>query len=237
MRIGAYSIVASRARVGKNIVIGDYTQISANAVIEDDVVIGDRCKIGFPDSVNIAKRIKQNSYYKKFLIERSSCFIKKGTVVNDGATIMEQVIIGSNCRIGNNSFIRSNCRLGNNVSIGYAATIEPFVEIGDNSAILQYCAIGSTSLIGKYVFLSPGCMLAENRYMSMSTFKNRKGPVIEDYVRIGALSTIIGCRIGKFCMIGANSVIAKDLQEETVSINRLERSVTLKEKQLYLKSL
>lgn len=237
MKAGYFSLIARDAKIAKNVIIGDYTKISHNTIIESGVTIGDHCKIGFPDGVNEKIRIEQNSYYKQFLVSGNKCIIKKGTVVNDGATIFGKVVIGENCRIGNNALIRGNCRLGKNVSIGYAVTLEPFVSINNGTVVLQYCAIGSTSKIGKHVFLAPGCMLAENRHMLMSSFKERKGPVIDDYVRIGALCTIIGCKIGKFCMVGANSVIVKDISDGTVSINRLERKVTLKEKQLYLQGL
>lgn len=233
----SYSMIHPKARIGRNVTVGNYTKISENALIENGVVIGDYCKIGFPDGVDERTRIQQNPYYKQFLIKKDKCIIKSGTIINDGASILSKVIIGKDCRIGNNAFIRSNCELKRNVSIGYAVTIEPFVFIDEGTVILQYCAIGSTSRIGQHVFLAPGCMLAENRHMLMSSFKERKGPIIDDYVRIGALSTLIGCKIGKFCMIGANSVLTKDVPSDTVSINRLERRVTAKEKQLYLAGL
>ena len=80
-------------------------------------------------------------------------------------------------------------------------------------------------------------MLAENKYMLMRSYGLRKGPVIGDYVRIGCLSTIVSCEVGRFSVIGANSVIAKDVGNGVVYINGSKRKLTAEEKKEYLDSI
>ena len=231
------SIIDPKAQIGKNVKIGDYAKISANVVIEDDVVIGDWCKIGFDDALNEKTIIKQNPYYKKFLISKNKCIIKRGTTVSDGAHIFNKVIVEKNSFIGNNTFIRSNSRLGTRVVNGFNVYIGPFAEIGDGSMILNYSTVGSTSKIGKNVFIGPSVVLVENKYMLIRNYKKRKGPIIEDYVRIGCLSAIISCHIGKFSVIGANSVVTKDLPEGSVYFQGVKRKIKELEKKEYLNSL
>jgi len=229
--------ISPKARIGKNVSIGEGTRIAGNAVIEDGVTIGDYCKIGFDDPVREKAIIRQNSYYKDFLVAGNKCLIKKNTSVHDGARIFNKVTIGEGCRIGDNAFIRGHCKIGAGVTVGFCAYIGPFVEIAGDSVILNSSVIGSTSKIGKKVFISPCVMLAENKYMSISSYKKRKGPVIGDYVRIGCLSTIISCKIGRFSIIGANSVIAKDLPEGMVYFQGTLRKATAGEKKESLQGL
>lgn len=236
MKIGMYSLVDKNAEIGKNVKIGNYTQISGNVVIEDDVIIGDGCKIGFCDSVNERIRVSQNKYFKKFLVAEKKCTIKKGSIIYDGSTIFNKVIVGEGSNIGNLAFIRSNCRLERGVTIGFSVSISPFVEIGEGSIILNYSAIGSSTKIGKRVFISPGVMLAENKHMLANDYRNRKGPTIEDYVRIGALCTVISCKIGKFSVIGANSVVTKDVPQGVLFINAKQRKLSLRKKNEYKNS-
>lgn len=231
------SSISPYARIGKNVGIGDCTMISENAIIEDGAVIGDWCKIGFQDPVDEKIRTSQNHLYKNYLIGKKKCVIGKGAIIYDGAHIFNKVIIGSGSTVGHHALIRANCRIGSFAVIGFGASVGPFVEIGDGSQVLNYCVVGSTSKIGKYVFIAPGTVLAENKKMLMNDYRTRRGPVIEDYVRIGALCTIISCQIGRFSIIGANSVVTKDVAEETVYTNAFKRRLSKEEKIEFLNSL
>ncbi|MBN1526346.1 MAG: hypothetical protein JW919_02015 [Candidatus Omnitrophica bacterium] len=224
------SIIDPKAQIGKNVKIGDYTKISSTAVIGDNVAIGDRCKIGFDDVIKEDFIIKQNPYYVDFVLA-NKCVIGNGATVCDGAYVYNKVIIGNDSLVGNNAYIRGNTMIGSHAVIGFSAYIGPFVEIGDNSLVLNYSAIGSTSKIGKNVFISPSVMLAENKHMTMD-YTGRRGPIIGDYVRIGALSTIVSCNVGNLSVIGANSVVTKDLPEGSVYVGkRLQKvnSILLKQ--------
>ncbi len=233
---GKYCIIDPKAQIGQGVRIGDFTKIAARAVIEDDVTIGDYCKIGFDDPVDETMITAQNEYYTRFLVAQNKCIIGRGSVVCDGASIFSKVIIGRRCTIGNHAFIRAHNRIGDRVLIGLDVTVSSFCEIGEGSVVLNYSALGSTSKVGKWVFLSPSVMLAENKYMLMKDYRKRRGPIIEDYVRIGCLTTVVSCRVGKFCVIGANSVVAKDLPEGMLYTNTSQRKLTRQERQAYLNS-
>lgn len=205
------TIIDSHAKIGKNVKIGDYTRICADVIIEDNAVIGDGCRIGFEDCrLNEKERIRQNKLYASFKLKENRCIIRKNAFIQDGVRIFNKVTIGSKCYIGNNSFIRGNCAIGDSVLLGIGVSVGPFACVGSNSKILNYTIIGSTSRVGKNVFISPYVVLSENKYM-LDNYKKTKGPVIEDYSRIGALSTIISSRIGKYSIVGANSVLTEDL--------------------------
>lgn len=106
-----------------------------------------------------------------------------------------QIIIGNNCSIGSHSHISAIdlIKIGNNVRMGEN------ILITDNSH-------GNNSLQELEV--------APNRRPVYS-----KGPVIiEDNVWIGEKASILpGVHIGKGCVIGANSVITKDVPPYSVA--------------------
>jgi UDP-2-acetamido-3-amino-2,3-dideoxy-glucuronate N-acetyltransferase len=236
VRLHKTTSIHPKAQIATNVTIGKYTEISRQVIIEEGVVIGDRCKLGFDDIANEQSRISQNPIYETFLLQEEECIIKKGTVIHDGAYVFKKVLIGEDCSIGNNSFIRSNSQIGSHVVIGFCASVGPFVRIGDHSQILQFSVIGSASSIGKSVFISPSVVLADNKYM-LRTFSGAKGPVIEDFVRIGALSVIISCRIGRFSLIGAHSVVAKDVPEKSIYTATLSRKMPTNLIEKYMESL
>ena len=74
--------------------------------------------------------------------------------------------------------------------------------------------------IGNYVTVAPHCMIASGNHdfiqtelpMQIAENLSKKPIVIEDDVWIGANSTITdGVRIGKGTVVGANSVVTKDV--------------------------
>jgi UDP-3-O-[3-hydroxymyristoyl] glucosamine N-acyltransferase len=236
MSLHAIDSIHPKAQIAANVKIGKYTEIAQDVLIEEDVVIGDRCKLGFDEIADERLRISQNPYYNNFTMADERCIIKKGTILHDGANISTKVSIGECCNIGNNSFIRSHTDIGHRVIIGYSAFVGPFVKIDNDTMILNFSVIGSSSCIGKYVFISPFVTLADNKSM-LRSFKGSKGPIIEDYVRIGASSVIISCRIGKFSLIGANSTVVDDIPNKTMWIGGLYRDMSNELIDEYMESL
>lgn len=107
----------------------------------------------------------------------------------------------------------------------------PEIHIGDNVWIGEGChitainkiLIGNNVLMGKYVTISDNSHGNTDLYQfSIPPFKrklNSKGPVIiNDNVWIGDKSTILpGISIGKGSVIGANSVVTKDIPDNCVA--------------------
>lgn len=114
------------------------------------------------------------------------------------------------------------CTLGKNVSIGPFVEIQKGVVIGDNTRISSHSFICEGVQIGKDVFIAHGVMfindvfsdsqpMEEGEYdWKMNTTK------VGDKVRIGSNSTILPVKIGKGAIIGAGSVVTKDVPAWTI---------------------
>ena len=125
--------------------------------------------------------------------------------------------------IGNHNLL---C-VGKNVEINHNVTIwGNNIIIGDYTQINPNTSIYGRVKIGKYVMIAPNCMIAGGNHSYNDTsvpmrFQSGtcKGIVIDDDVWIGANCVILdGVRIGRGSVIGAGSVVTKDIEEYSIAV-------------------
>lgn len=120
---------------------------------------------------------------------------------------------------------------GNNVNIekGVYFGDGHAVEIGDNSGIGINCHVPNNIKIGKNVLMGPNCFMLENLSHNYSRIDI---PIIEqgglclegrieigEDVWIGRQVMILSCKkIGSHSIIGAGSVVGKDIPEYSVAV-------------------
>ena len=125
--------------------------------------------------------------------------------------------IGTGTKIWNNAQIREKTKIGKNCTIGKDVYIDREVKIGANCKIQNSVNIYKGVVIGNDVFIGPGVTFTNDFYPRANIPTNFKKTVIEDNVSIGANSTIIcGIRIGQGSMIGAGSVVTKNVKKNTL---------------------
>ena len=109
------------------------------------------------------------------------------------------------------------CKIGNNVKIGPFVEIQRDAEIGNNSIISSHSFIPSGVKIGNDVFVGHGVMFTNDTFNSgvIEDWK-MKETIIGDRVRIGSNSTILPVKIGDNVIIGAGSVVTKDIPDNSI---------------------
>lgn len=144
--------------------------------------------------------------------------IGRNAIIRPFTTIYAGSEIGDDFQTGQGVSIREDNKIGNNVSIGTNSVIEFGNKIGDDSRIHSNCFLEMVT-IGSYVFVGPNVVFTDDPHpMGCPKYKEcKKGAIVEDFARIGANSTILpGVRIGKNSLIGAGSVVTKDVPEDSV---------------------
>ena len=111
------------------------------------------------------------------------------------------------------------CKIGDDSLIG------PFVEIQKNGIIGKRVRISSHSFIcagvtiNDDVFIGHGVMFTNDKFNSdlIENWEFRT-TIVEKRVRIGSNSTILPVRIGQNSIIGAGSVVTKDIPPNSVAL-------------------
>ncbi|ATA69002.1 UDP-3-O-(3-hydroxymyristoyl)glucosamine N-acyltransferase [Capnocytophaga cynodegmi] len=126
---------------------------------------------------------------------------KKG--IEDPTFISKSARIGQDVYVGAFSYIGENVVIGNNVKIYPNTYVGDNVTIGDNTTLFAGCKIYSETIIGKYCTLHAGVILGADGFgfaPVQEGFYNKVpqigNVIIEDYVDIGAGSTIDRATLG-----------------------------------------
>jgi bifunctional UDP-N-acetylglucosamine pyrophosphorylase/glucosamine-1-phosphate N-acetyltransferase len=174
------------------------------------------------------------------LVAPETIFLSKDTKFGKNVTINPYVVIGKKVKIGSNVEILSfshieGAKIGNKVKVGPYARIRPgtnllsgvkignFVEtknskIDSNSKVSHLSYIGDT-LIGKNSNIGAGTITCN--YDGVK--KNKT--IISDNVFIGSNSSLVApVKIKKKSVVGAGSVITKDVNENSLAITRSEQT-------------
>ena len=163
-------------------------------------------------------------------------FFSKDTKIGKNVIIEPYVVIGSKVKIGDNVIIKSfshleKCQIKNKVEIGPYARIRPdtileegskignFVEvkkskIGKKSKVNHLSYVGDSD-IGKSVNIGAGTITCN--YDGVKKSKT----VIKDKVFVGSNSSLVApVTLEKESIIGAGSVIAKNVKKKSLALTR-----------------
>lgn len=126
--------------------------------------------------------------------------IGEGTLIWQFAVILARATIGKNCNINCHTFIENDVTIGDRVTVKSGVFIWDGIDIGDD------------------VFIGPNATFVNDKYP-----RSKKYPESFQRIKIckgasiGANATILGnITIGEFALIGAGSVVTKDVAANTI---------------------
>jgi acetyltransferase-like isoleucine patch superfamily enzyme len=128
--------------------------------------------------------------------------------------------IGADFQSGHHVLIRENNTIGDNVSIGTGTVIEHHVTIAEKVRIHSQAFIPEYTTIERGAWIGPNVVITNARYPNTPSTKHELcGAYLEEGCMIGANSTLLpGVRIGKHALIGAGSVVTKDVPAGAVVV-------------------
>jgi len=155
---------------------------------------------------------KLNYYVNEYAVVDDDVEIGEGTKVwhfshiQSGSKIGKKCVFGQNVNVGNNVTIGNYCKVQNNVSIYEGVTLEDYVFCGPSMVFTN--------------ILDPKC-----KYPQVGAQFYIK-TLVKEGASIGANATIVcGNTLGKHCMIGAGSVVTKDVPDYALVIGTPGRVV------------
>jgi len=139
-----------------------------------------------------------------------NCFIGEGTKIWHFCHIMNKSSIGKNCNIGQNVVVSPNVNIGDNVKIQNNVSVYTGVEIQNN------------------VFVGPSVVFTniKNPRSEINRRKEFIKTLVKEGATLGANSTIIcGVTIGKYALIGAGTVVTKDIKDYALVVGNPGKQV------------
>ncbi|WP_082189315.1 acyltransferase [Aeromonas caviae] len=128
--------------------------------------------------------------------------IGEGTRVWQFAVVLKDAQIGRDCNICAHTLIESDVTIGNNVTVKSGVYIWDGTRISNN------------------VFIGPNVTFTNDKMPRSKVYPDEfLKIIINEYATIGANTTLLpGITIGKHAMIGAGSVVTKDVPDYAIVV-------------------
>lgn len=201
MRFDVNYTTSKSAIIGANVRIGRNTIIHDNVEIKDNTVICENCIIGEPN----AESYINDNYVNPVTVIGANSLIRSGSIIYSGSVFGDYFITG------NMVSIREKSSFGKHCIVGTFSDIQGDVKFGDYCRLNSHVQIASKCSFGSFVFVYPMVVFTND---PLPPSNNLMGSTVDNFSQIASGSIILpGIVIGKHCLIGANSLINKNVPD------------------------
>ena len=137
-------------------------------------------------------------------------FVHESSYVDDGAEI------GAGTKIWHFCHVMPRARIGERCNIGQNVLVSSDVILGNNVKIQNNVSLYTGVIVEDDVFLGPSMVFTNviNPRSHVSRKDEYKKTLVRKGASIGANATIIcGTTLGKYCFVGAGSVVTKNIPD------------------------
>lgn len=148
--------------------------------------------------------------------------------------VHESSYVDDNCKIGKGthiwhfSHIMSGCEIGEDCNIGQNVVISPDVKLGRNCKIQNNVSVYTGVRCEDDVFLGPSMVFTNviNPRAHVSRKHEYRETILKRGCSVGANATIVcGHTLGEYCLIGAGSVVTKDVPAYALMVGNPARQI------------
>lgn len=186
-----------------NVILGKNVKIGSNCEIREKVVIGD------------------------------NVILKDSVTIGTSVTIQDNLTIGFGTKIWDHSYVRSN--LGNNCVVARGVYIDFQVPIGNNVKIQNRNNITHGVTLEDGVFVGPNVTFSNDKYprsvnRDMSPKTSNDWVCVKTLIKKGAslgagCVIVCGTEIGEWAMIGAGTVVSRNVPNYAMVVGNPARIV------------
>ena len=192
--VGAFAIVHGGARVGR------------------DTHVGHRTIVGEPEYGYAVRHDYQGA--------GAITTIGSGVVLRAGATLYAGTAVGEDTTIGHNTLIRTNVKIGSGSQLAANLTVERDCVIGDGVRCSPGSHLTASTVVADRVFLGAGVRTINDKELIWRDPANEQplAPPSFGYgCKVGSGAVILaGVAIGEYALIGAGSVVTKDVHARAI---------------------
>jgi len=224
--------------IGENFRYGSNVSIGHNCIIEKDVDLGDNVFVDSNTIIRSGTSIGNNTFIGSNCIigeyQMDFCMDKKhhdhlltigrDSVLRSGTIIYTGSEIGNNFQTGHRVTIRENSKIGNFVSFGTLSDIQGNCEIGDYVRAHSNVHIAQQAKIDNFVWMFPYVVFTND---STPPSEELAGVHVCSFAIIASDSLLLpGRTIGQDALVGAGSVVTKDVKPYCVVSGNPARTVS-----------
>lgn len=214
--ISPLSIIEPDVIIGDNCTVEEFSILRSGVVLGDNVKISSHCDIGIPTE----------------LAHKDKLVIGSNSIIRSHSALYISSNIGEFLTTGHHVTIRENSEIGSHVQIGTLSDIHGDCSIGNYSRIHSNVHISKMSEIGEFAWLFPFVMLTNDVNPPSAIMA---GVIVQDFAIVASKSTLLpGVVIGFGSLVGANSLVTKNVPAEMVAVGIPARIVKRTEEILHI---
>lgn len=155
------------------------------------------------------------------------------TVIGPDALIRSHTVIyagnriGARFQTGHGALVREDNVIGDDVSLGSSSVVEHHVTIGNGVRIHSMAFIPEYTELEENCWIGPNVVITNAKYPRSTRVKETlQGARVRRGAKIGANCTLLpGVEIGEDALVGAGSVVTKDVPARTVAAGNPARVI------------
>lgn len=222
-------IISKTAKIAQTAVIHDGVSIGENVVIEDGVWIDQGCiirsNVRIGKNSRVGARCILGEYLQDFYAEcqekEHPLVIGANALIRSETIIYGDTEIGEDFQSGHRVTIRECTKIGDHVRIGTLSDIQGYCTLEDYAHLHSNVHVGQKSVIRRYAWLFPYVVLTND---PQPPSEKMCGVEIEPFAVVSTGTIVLpGVHIGQDALIGAGSVVTKDVPSEMVAFGNPAR--------------
>jgi acetyltransferase-like isoleucine patch superfamily enzyme len=221
----AIFVPADAMGIYRPITLSTRAVIGAYAVIHGGTTIGEQARV--EEHAVAGKPEHGYAMGKTYPGTGGNTVIHAGAVVRSGAIMYAHTRCGQNTMIGHHTVLHTNVEVGAETQLGHHVTVEWDTCIGRNVRCSPGSHLTSATRIADRVFLGAGVRTISDKRMT-GRDPHRKPvldpPKFDTAARVGSGSVVLaGVTIGEHALIGAGSLVTRDIPAGTVAYGQPAR--------------
>lgn len=207
-KIAPSAIICDNVYIGENVTIGENVFLDIGCIIRDNVTIGKGSKIGA--RCILGEHLQD--FYEDITNKNHPLIIGEDALIRSETIIYGDCVIGNGFQTGHRVTIREGTHIGNHTRVGTLSDIQGACEIGDYVNLHSNVHIARASKLCDYVWIFPYVVLTNDPQPPSEMLS---GVEVKEFAVIATGTVVLpGVRIGKDAMVGAGSVVTRDVPDE-----------------------